>query len=146
MSANTLSEIQRQINHLQNENKTLHSKCSDLLDDLAEARAGKRRAEDEIKEARVIRRRLERDLKEADDALRRSIRIEKTALEQIKTEVENRRRAEAVLDSMKAQQLQTSTDSQQNILLQLTSFIQKLSRSEHSNAQLAATAPNLITE
>lgn len=80
-----------------------------------------------MKEERAVRRKLERDLKQAEDALKRSKRMEQTALDQFRTEVEFRRKAEVLLTNMKAQQPRFNLESQKSILLQLISLIQNVS-------------------
>ncbi|GJJ06208.1 hypothetical protein Clacol_000397 [Clathrus columnatus] len=124
-------EIQSQLNKLQEENKALRSKLASVMDDLSEVRIGKRRAEEEMKEERAVRRKLESDLKHSEDSLRRSKRMEETALEHIKREVESRRKTEALLaNNEKTQQQQ---QPQQDLLLQLKYLLQNVSHRDSAS-------------
>ena len=132
---------------LQNEIGELREKQTAVLEDLSFARAAKRRAEDEVKEERSVRRRLEKHLKAMEDALARSKRMEDTALDQVKTEVEARRRAEALLADFKAgkeqaeqsiggsgQSLFTSNTNDAAVLFQLASMIRGLPSNQRTIA------------
>lgn len=132
---------------LQNEIGVLREKQTAVLEDLSFARAAKRRAEDEVKEERSVRRKLEKHLKAMEDALARSKRMEDTALDQVKTEVEARRRAEALLADFKAskeqaersiggsgQSLFTSNTNDAAVLFQLASLIRGLPSNERTIA------------
>ena len=88
--------------NLQNEIGALREKQNALLADLSFARAAKRRAEDDVKEERSVRRKLEKHLRATEDALGRSKRMEDAALDQVRREVESRRRAEGLLADIKA--------------------------------------------
>ncbi|KAF8586692.1 hypothetical protein K439DRAFT_926412 [Ramaria rubella] len=87
---------------LQSEISVLHEKQNAVLEDLSVTRAAKRRAEDEVKEERSVRRKLEKHLRATEDALSRSKRMEDAALDQVRREVEARRKAEALLAEFKA--------------------------------------------
>jgi hypothetical protein len=95
-----------QLYNLRDEISALREKQNTVLDDLSHARAAKRRAEDEVKEERSVRRKLEKHLRTTEDALARSKRMEDAALDQVKREVEARRRAEALLADLKSKKEQ----------------------------------------
>ena len=101
---------------LQNEISALREKQNVVLEDLSVARAGKRRAEDEVKEERSVRRKLEKHIKATEDALSRSKRMEDAALDQVKREVEARRRAEGLLADLKARKEQAEQSDRKSVV------------------------------
>ncbi|KAF8515443.1 hypothetical protein JB92DRAFT_2914791 [Gautieria morchelliformis] len=132
-----------QLYSLQNEIGALREKQNTVLDDLSHARAAKRRAEDEVKEERSVRRKLEKHLRATEDALARSKRMEDAALDQVKREVEARRRAEALLADLKSkkeqaehsgfgpgQSLFTSNSHDSAVLFHLASMIRGVPSSD----------------
>lgn len=134
-----------QLCSLQNEISALHEKQTAVLEDLSFARAAKRRAEDEVKEERSTRRKLEKHLRATEDALARSKRMEDAALDQVKREVEARRRAEGLLADLKVrkeqteqsvhgagQSLFTSNSNDAAVLFQLASMIRGASSNDRA--------------
>lgn len=145
------------LHSLQNEIGALREKQNAVLEDLSLARAGKRRAEDEVKEERSIRRRLEKHLKSTEDALARSKRMEDAALDQVKREVEARRRAEGLLASLKArkeqaeqsiiaeQSLFNSNPNDAAVLFHLASMIRGASSNEHPSVLPLASGGSMAS-
>jgi len=86
---------------LQKEVCALRERQDIVMEELSSVRAAKRRAEESIKEERTARRKLEKDLRVMEDALSRSKRLESTALDQVKREVEARRQAQNLVEKLK---------------------------------------------
>lgn len=129
------------LHSLQNEIGALREKQTAVLEDLSFVRAAKRRAEDEVKEERSIRRKLEKHLRTAEDSLARSKRMEDAALDQVKREVDARRKAEELLAATKAERDRAGGSSlfahpnanDAAMLLQLASMIRGTSSNSDSN-------------
>lgn len=88
---------------LQREIRSLRDKQDAYIEDVSVARAAKRRAEEEVREERAVRKKLESDIRVLEIALSRSKRMENSALDQVKTEVEARRKAEGLVRTLKAE-------------------------------------------
>ncbi|KIJ49351.1 hypothetical protein M422DRAFT_27709 [Sphaerobolus stellatus SS14] len=154
------SAASSQVFSLQNEIRSLRDKQDAFLEDLSMARAAKRRAEDEVREERVVRRKLEKDLRALEDTLARSKRMEMAAFEQVKREVEARRKAENLLNQLQAESQATASTSLTSrpveaspatALLQLINLLQSIpsapspaapsSVPSHASLQQNAVAP-----
>ncbi|KAF8507455.1 hypothetical protein BU17DRAFT_71157 [Hysterangium stoloniferum] len=97
-----VTETQNKLSRLQTELGILHEKQNSAIADLSLTRAAKRKAEDDVREERSFRRKLEKELRTVEDALKRSKRMEDAALDQVKREVEARRKAENLLAELRA--------------------------------------------
>jgi chromosome segregation ATPase len=142
-----VAETQNKLNRLQTELGMLHEKQTSAIADLSLARAAKRRAEDDVREERSIRRRLERDLRTVEDALKRSKRMESAALDQIKREVDARRKAENRLAELKAENHESPRPiaDPSSMLLHLVSVLRNVNPIDHptSAGPIPSFAPSV---
>ncbi|KAH8832433.1 hypothetical protein DL96DRAFT_1522579 [Flagelloscypha sp. PMI_526] len=86
---------------LEREIHCLRNKSSQHTQALAEMRSTKRKLLDDLNDERSQRRRIERELKDAEEERDMAKRMETHALDQVKREVESRRRAEDRADTEK---------------------------------------------